>query len=146
MWSHLLTWSAREFGHLPWRKERTLYRTLVSEIMLQQTTVSTVLQHYERFLKRFPDLTTLAAASEEEMLIAWDGLGYYRRAKNLKRIAEMLVADWDGQFRERADDLLMIKGIGPYTSNALLAIGMVRPALAVDAILERVLARINGLT
>jgi A/G-specific adenine glycosylase len=146
MWSQLLTWSAREFGHLPWRQKRTLYRTLVSEIMLQQTTVATVLQHFERFLKRFPDLESLAGASEEEMLIAWKGLGYYRRAKNLKKIAEAIARDWHGDFPEHADDLQSITGIGPYTANALISIGMDRPALAVDANLERVLARLYGLT
>jgi A/G-specific adenine glycosylase len=145
MWSQLLTWSGREFGHLPWRKNRTLYRTLVSEIMLQQTTVATVLQHYERFLARFPDLPSLASASEEELLVAWKGLGYYRRAKNLKKIAEAIAHDWDGRFPELGEDLQMISGIGPYTSNALIAIGMDRPALAVDANLERVLARLYGL-
>ena len=145
MWSQLLTWSGREFGHLPWRKNRTLYRTLVSEIMLQQTTVSTVLQHYERFLVRFPDLQSLAKASEEELLVAWKGLGYYRRAKNLKKIAEAIARDWNGEFPEQGADLQMISGIGPYTSNALISIGMDRPALAVDANLERVLARLYGL-
>lgn len=145
MWDHLIIWSGREFSHLPWRTQRTLYRTLVSEIMLQQTTVSTVLQHFERFLTQFPALETLARASEEEMLIAWKGLGYYRRAKNLKRIAEVLFSDWNGEFPDQLADLQKISGIGPYTANALIAIGMDRPGLAVDANLERVLARVYGL-
>lgn len=145
MWDHLIIWSDREFSHLPWRSQRTLYRTLVSEIMLQQTTVSTVLQHFERFLKQFPALENLARASDEEMLIAWKGLGYYRRAKNLKRIAEVLFSDWNGEFPDQLADLQKISGIGPYTANALIAIGMDRPGLAVDANLERVLARIFGL-
>lgn len=145
MWDHLIIWSGREFSHLPWRTQRTLYRTLVSEIMLQQTTVSTVLLHFERFLTQFPALETLARASEEEMLIAWKGLGYYRRAKNLKRIAEVLFSDWNGEFPDQLADLQKISGIGPYTANALIAIGMDRPSLAVDANLERVLARIYGL-
>lgn len=145
MWDQLLNWSAKEFGHLPWRHKRTLYRTLVSEIMLQQTTVATVLQHFERFLLRFPDLKTLAKASEEELLVAWKGLGYYRRAKNLKKIAEKIAQDWKGEFPEGLDDLQTIPGIGPYTANALVAIGMDRPALAIDANLERVLARIYGI-
>ena len=145
MWDQLLNWSAKEFGHLPWRHKRTLYRTLVSEIMLQQTTVATVLQHFERFLLRFPDLKTLALASEEELLVAWKGLGYYRRAKNLKKIAEKIAQDWKGEFPNGLDELQLIPGIGPYTANALVAIGMDQPALAVDANLERVLARIYGI-
>ena len=82
----LIHWSQTEFTDLPWRKKRTLYGTLVSEIMLQQTTVGTVKNHYERFLLRFPDLESLAKASEEEVTVAWKGLGYYRRARNLKKI------------------------------------------------------------
>lgn len=145
MWSQLLTWSKKEFEHLPWRRQRSLYGTLVSEIMLQQTTVTTVLSHFDRFLKQFPDLKSLAVASEQEMLVAWKGLGYYRRAKNLKNIAEILVRDYGESFPEDLDELQCIKGIGPYTANALVAIGMDKPALAVDANLERVLARVFGL-
>lgn len=144
MWSQLLTWSKKEFEHLPWRRQRSLYGTLVSEIMLQQTTVTTVLSHFERFLKQFPDLKSLAASTEQEMLIAWKGLGYYRRAKNLKNIAEILVRDYGEAFPEDLEELQRIKGIGPYTANALVAIGMDKPALAVDANLERVLARVFG--
>jgi A/G-specific adenine glycosylase len=142
---HLIRWSKDEFSQLPWRKGRTLYRTLVSEIMLQQTTVSTVKNHYHRFLERFPDLTDLARASEEEMLVAWKGLGYYRRARNLKKIAEVIVHEYGGKFPGKEEDLLMIPGIGPYTANALLAIGQDKKALAIDANLERVISRLYGL-
>jgi len=144
-WDALIHWSQSEFSHLPWRKHRTLYRTLVSEIMLQQTTVSTVLNHFERFCATFPDLPALARASEEELLVAWKGLGYYRRARSLKAIAEALHADHGGEFPHDLEALMQIKGIGPYTANALVGIGMDRPALAVDANLERVLARLLGL-
>jgi A/G-specific adenine glycosylase len=145
MWDRLITWSQKEFPDLPWRVERSLYRTLVSEIMLQQTTVGTVLQHYERFLQEFPNLSALARASEEELLVAWKGLGYYRRAKSLKKIAETITLQFQDQFPRSLESLQQIKGIGPYTSNALLAIGMDEPALAVDANIERVLARIYAL-
>ncbi len=145
MWSQLLTWSKKEFEYLPWRKSRSLYGTLVSEIMLQQTTVTTVLSHFERFLKQFPDLKSLAASSDQEMLVAWKGLGYYRRAKNLKKIAEILVHEYGEEFPQDLEELQRIKGIGPYTANALVAIGMDKPALAVDANLERVLARVFAL-
>ena len=83
----LIQWSHDHFSHLPWREERSLYRTLVSEIMLQQTTVGTVLNHFERFLKTSPNLKSLANATEDKLLIEWKGLGYYRRARNLKKIA-----------------------------------------------------------
>lgn len=140
----LLEWSQNEYSQLPWRKKRTLYRTLVSEIMLQQTTVSTVRNHYERFLGVFPDLASLARASEDELLVAWKGLGYYRRARNLKKIAEAIQNDHGGNFPKDLDALQEIPGIGPYTANALVGIGMDRPALAVDANLERVIARLYG--
>lgn len=141
----LLTWSEREYSNLPWRQNRSLYRTLVSEIMLQQTTVGTVKNHFERFLKRFPDLQSLADATEEELIVAWKGLGYYRRARNLKKIAEAIAHDHDGEFPHDLEALQKIPGIGPYTSNALVAIGMDKRALAVDANLERVIARVFAL-
>lgn len=143
--SKLISWSEKEFSHLPWRQNRSLYRTLVSEIMLQQTTVGTVKNHYERFLKVFPNLESLAKASEEELLIAWKGLGYYRRAKNLKKIAEAIASDHKGQFPQDLEALQKISGIGPYTSSAIVGIGMDKKALAVDANLERVIARLYGL-
>jgi A/G-specific adenine glycosylase len=142
MWDLLLAWSKKEFNHLPWRKDRSLYGTLVSEIMLQQTTVGTVLQHFERFQQQFPDLNSLASASEEEMLIAWKGLGYYRRAKNLKKIAEKISLDFDARFPDDLETLQTISGIGPYTASALVAIGMDKRALAVDANIERVISRL----
>jgi A/G-specific adenine glycosylase len=138
----LLSWSKSEFSSLPWRNNRSLYRTLVSEIMLQQTTVGTVKNHYERFLLRFPTLESLAAATEDELTVAWKGLGYYRRARNLKKIAETIAHDHDGKFPNDLDHLMEIPGIGPYTANALVGIGMDERALAVDANLERVIARL----
>lgn len=145
MWDSLISWSQKEFTHLPWRKKRTLYGTLVSEIMLQQTTVSTVLNHYERFLKEFPHLKSLAEATEDELLIAWKGLGYYRRAKNLKAIAESVFKNYGAEIPDDINVLMTIKGIGPYTANALVAIGLDKRGLAVDANLERVLSRYYGL-
>lgn len=141
----LLTWSKNEFSHLPWRQDRSLYRTLVSEIMLQQTTVGTVKNHYERFLKRFPTLESLASASEDELIIAWKGLGYYRRARNLKKIAEAIASEHAGKFPHDLEALMEIPGIGPYTANAMVGIGMDKRALAVDANLERVIARLYGI-
>jgi len=141
----LVSWSKSEFTHLPWRQNRSLYRTLVSEIMLQQTTVGTVLNHFERFLNRFPTLESLAKASEEELTIAWKGLGYYRRARNLKKIAETIHFEHEGVFPSDLETLMGIPGIGPYTANAIIAIGMDQRGLAVDANLERVIARLFGI-
>lgn len=141
-WQGLLEWSAREFSHLPWRKDRSLYSTLVSEIMLQQTTVGTVLHKFPAFMQRFPTIEELAFAEEEEVQMAWKGLGYYRRARNLKRAAEYIVFEKEGQFPMNLDELLEIPGIGPYTAGALIAIGNDQKALAIDANLERVFARL----
>ncbi len=141
----LISWSETEFHELPWRKNRSLYRTLVSEIMLQQTTVSTVRNHFERFLIRFPNLDSLAQASEQDLLVAWKGLGYYRRARSLKKISEALAEDYSGKFPTELDELQKITGIGPYTASAIVSIGMDRPALAVDANLERVISRLYGI-
>lgn len=141
----LINWSRKEFKRLPWRENRSLYRTLVSEIMLQQTTVATVKNHYERFLMVFPTIDSLAVASNEELTVAWKGLGYYRRARNLKKIAEAIVKEHSGVFPADLESLQLIPGIGPYTASAILSIGMDRSALAVDANLERVIARLFGL-
>lgn len=138
----LLNWSQKEFSHLPWRRDRSLFKTLVSEIMLQQTTVGTVRNHFERFISQYETLESLADASEAELLIAWKGLGYYRRAKNLKKIAQSLVHDHKGKFPTNFETLTKIPGIGPYTANALIGIGMDKRAIAIDANLERVIARL----
>ncbi len=141
----LIQWSREEFSNLPWRHNRTLYGTLVSEIMLQQTTVGTVKNHYEKFLQRFPNLKSLANATEEDLLVAWKGLGYYRRARNLKKISEHIFEHHKGNFPESIEELQKIVGIGPYTSHALMAIGRDERGLAVDANLERVIARLYGI-
>lgn len=141
----LLHWSKTEFSQLPWRQNRSLYRTLVSEIMLQQTTVGTVKNHFDRFLLRFPTLESLAHATEDELIVAWKGLGYYRRARNLKKIAEVISSEYQGRFPNNLDSLMKIPGIGPYTASALVGIGMDERALAIDANLERVIARLYNI-
>jgi len=141
----LISWSKKEFSKLPWRENRSLYNTLVSEIMLQQTTVGTVKNHFEKFIQKYPDLQKLAQTTEEEILVAWKGLGYYRRARNLLAIAKSLVINFDGQIPIDKSELLKISGIGPYTASALIAMGMDRPALAVDANIERVVSRLYGI-
>jgi A/G-specific adenine glycosylase len=144
MFKKLTKWS-EQFSDLPWRQNRTLYSTLVSEIMLQQTTVGTVLNHYQRFLKEYPSIYDLAAASEEELTISWKGLGYYRRARNLKKACEFIVNKYEGEIPLDYEILISIPGIGPYTASALISIGADKPALAIDANLERVLSRFYGI-
>jgi A/G-specific adenine glycosylase len=144
MFRKLIQWSRENYMHLPWRQERSLYRTLVSEIMLQQTTVGTVLNHFENFIKKYPNLSILASATEEDILIAWKGLGYYRRAKNLRNIAIEIENRFDGKIPTNENDLLSLKGVGKYTANALIAMGNDQRALAVDANIERVIARLYG--
>ncbi len=141
----LIEWSKREYSHLPWRKKHSLYRTLVSEIMLQQTTVGAVVKHFDRFVRQYPDLATLAASSQAEVTKAWQGLGYYRRAKNLHRAAIFLQEKHGGRFPSELEALMGIPGIGAYTANALRAIGRDCRALAIDANVERVLSRVYGL-
>ena len=142
----LFKWSYGTYHHLPWRKNRSLYGTLVSEIMLQQTTVSTVLNHFEKFLIQFPDLQTLARASEEQIAIAWKGLGYYRRARHLHKACQYIVNELRGEIPLDFEHLVEIPGIGPYTANALIAIGSDQRALAIDANIERVVSRMFSLS
>ncbi len=145
MFEKLINWSEAEYAYLPWRQNRSLYRTLVSEIMLQQTTVGTVIKHFDRFLEEYPDIESLADASEEQITKAWQGLGYYRRARNLRKAVLSLKDNYAGEFPLELAALVGIPGIGHYTASALLAIGANQRALAVDANIERVLARIFGL-
>jgi A/G-specific adenine glycosylase len=144
--TQLIEWSHSQYSHLPWRSQRTLYRTLVSEIMLQQTTVGTVLNHFEKFLSEYPTIFDLAITSEEQVCISWKGLGYYRRARNLRNLAIQIVEQFNGEIPTDLDSLLKLKGIGPYTANAIVAIGADLRGLAVDANLERVLSRFYGIS
>ncbi len=140
----VIDWSLAEFSHLPWRKNRSLYNTLVSEIMLQQTTVGTVVNKFDPFIKKFPTIKKLAEAKEEDVLMAWEGLGYYRRARNLHKAAQTIAQNFKGVIPKDFDQLISIPGIGDYTANALLSIGHNERALAIDANIERVLARYYG--
>ncbi len=142
MYKKLISWSKSQHSHLPWRENRSLYLTLVSEIMLQQTTVQTVVNHIDKFLEKYPTLKSLAESSEEEVCIAWKGLGYYRRARNLLNAAKEIQERFDGVIPIDVETLKKIKGIGDYTANAIVGIGAGKKALAVDANLERVIARL----
>ena len=141
----LITWSLENFSELPWRENRSLYSTWISEVMLQQTTVYTVQSRLDEFIKKFPSVKALANATEEDLLSAWKGLGYYQRAKNLKKAAAMIHENFKGEFPKDLSELQSIPGIGPYTSSAIFSIGMDNKAIALDGNLERVLSRYYGL-
>lgn len=126
---------------LPWRRDTNPYRVLVSEFMLQQTRVETVLRYYEPWLERFPSLAALAEASEDEVLKAWEGLGYYRRARNLHRTAQVIVGTHGSEVPSDLESLRSLPGIGEYTSGAVASIAFDIPAPAVDGNVRRVLAR-----
>jgi A/G-specific adenine glycosylase len=140
----LIGWYGRNGRDLPWRRTRTPYRILVSEIMLQQTQVDRVQRYYGRFLRRYPSFEALATAPEPAVREAWDGLGYYARARNLQRTAQIVVAEHGG---ELPDDPLLIRrlpGIGRYTAGAVLSIAYGRDAAILDTNAARVLSRVFG--
>ncbi|MCK5882387.1 MAG: hypothetical protein KAG61_01765 [Bacteriovoracaceae bacterium] len=136
----LVEWSS-QFCDLPWRQRRSLYHTLVSEIMLQQTTVPTVLGHFDRFLSIYPDISTLAKTDEETIQINWKGLGYYRRARNLLKAAKYIHNELNDVIPLDVAHLIQIPGVGDYTANAIMAMGANLPHICIDANLERVLSR-----
>lgn len=138
----LLAWYGTYKRSLPWRKTRDPYSIWVSEIMLQQTLVSTVRPYYERFIRRFPDLKTLASSSEEEVLRHWSGLGYYSRARNLHKAAQKIVQERGGNFPDDFDSVLDLPGIGRYTAGAILSIAFGKPHPVLDGNVSRVLSRL----
>ena len=129
---------------LPWRKQRTPYAVLVSEIMLQQTRVDTVIDYFNRFMAELPSVQALAAAPEEKLLQLWEGLGYYRRVRNLQKAARMIMEDFGGDFPTEVKDLLKLPGVGAYTAGAIASIAFGRPAPAVDGNVLRVISRITA--
>jgi len=142
--ARVLSWYRKHKRDLPWRRTRDPYAIWVSEIMLQQTRVDTVLPFYERFLRRFPGVRSLARARESQVLAAWSGLGYYRRARNLHAAARALVRRHAGRLPEDRASLLELPGIGEYTASAIASIAFGRASAAVDGNVVRVLARIGG--
>jgi A/G-specific adenine glycosylase len=143
----LIDWHARRGRHdLPWQQERTPYRVWISEIMLQQTQVATVVPYYKRFIARFPEVQSLAAAAIDEVLHLWTGLGYYARARNLHRAAQRLCADSNGKLPRRFDALLQLPGIGRSTAGAILALSFGKPFPILDGNAKRVLARFFGVS
>lgn len=140
----LMHWYRANARELPWRQGRDAYRTWVSEVMLQQTRVNAVIDHYERFLRLFPTVVALALAPEAEVLAAWSGLGYYRRARMLHKAAQFLVRERAGIVPTYSEDLRTLPGIGEYTSAAIASIAFGESIAVVDGNVERVLFRVTG--
>ena len=143
--SLLLAWYDLHARTLPWRGIHDPYRTWVSETMLQQTRVETVLGYYERFLARFPTVADLAAAPEDDVLKLWEGLGYYSRARNLHKGAKQVMDEHGGVIPSDAEALRKISGIGPYTAGAIASIAFDQPVPAVDGNVIRVVSRLKGI-
>ncbi len=150
--SSLLEWYDRHARTLHWRvspENRRLgevpdpYRIWLSEVMLQQTTVAAVKSYFETFTSTWPTVKDLASADEEDVMKAWAGLGYYSRARNLKKCADLVASDYDGRFPDTEEALLKLPGIGPYTAAAIATIAFDRHAAVVDGNVERVLSRLN---
>lgn len=139
----LLDWYHANKRELPWRKDISPYRVWISEIMLQQTRVEAVLPYYERFMERYPTITALAEGDDEELLKLWEGLGYYSRAKNLKKAAQLICSKYHGQFPEQFEDILALPGIGTYTAGAVSSIAFEQARAAVDGNVLRVITRLT---
>jgi A/G-specific adenine glycosylase len=140
----LLRWYDLNRRDLPWRKTRDPYRIWISEIMLQQTRVAAVLEHYRLFLRRFPNIRALARAPESAVLAAWSGLGYYRRARMMRLCAQHIVQEHKGRFPRTSGELRSLPGIGRYTAAAIASIAFGSPIAVVDGNVERVLERLSG--
>lgn len=144
MTAPLLTWYDLNGRTLPWRSVVTPYRTWISEIMLQQTRVGAVIPYFERFMEELPDVSALAAVSEERLLKLWEGLGYYSRVRNLQKAAKVIVSDFGGELPRTCASLKTFPGIGEYTAAAIASINFSEPVAAVDGNLLRVAARVSG--
>ncbi len=138
----LLAWFDENQRDLPWRRRKSAYRVWISEIMLQQTQVTTVIDYFQRFVRQFPDVGALAAAPEDEVLRAWEGLGYYRRAKQLHAAARQIVARHGGQFPDAYEQVLALPGIGRYTAGAILSIAADQPWPVLEGNTVRLYARL----
>src|SRR5207247_481934 len=138
----LLAWFVEHGRDLPWRRTTDPYAILVSEVMLQQTQVERVLEYYRRFLARFPTVAALAAASVDTVLAAWQGLGYYRRARNLHLAAQQIMAQHQGRFPDTFEAVAALPGVGRYTAGAVLCFAFGKRAPILDTNVQRVLERV----
>jgi A/G-specific adenine glycosylase len=141
----ILNWYDLNKRSLPWRKNVSLhkrqYYTLVSEFMLQQTQVATVIPYFYRFIKKIPNLKHLAKVNNQKLIKLWEGLGYYSRVRNLKKTAQTIIKDYNGKVPNNYEKLLLLPGIGKYTASAILAIAFNKPHIPLDGNIERVLKR-----
>jgi len=142
----LLEWYQYNRRELPWRSTNDPYRITVAEFMLHQTRVQTVLPYYHHFLERFPNWTSLARASLDDVLKVWEGLGYYARARNLHALAQCVSSQYDGRLPSSREELLALPGIGPYTAGAILSICFGQDEAAIDGNVRRVLCRVFQIT
>lgn len=141
----LIDWFKENKRDLPWRRNRNAYKVWVSEMMLQQTQVDTVVPYYERFMEQFPTIEALSEAEEEDVLKVWEGLGYYSRARHLHRAAREVVTKYGGVVPDNREDMMRLKGVGSYTAGAILSLAFGKPEPAVDGNVMRVLARLFAL-
>ncbi len=139
----LVTWFADNMRDLPWRRTYEPYHVWISEIMLQQTQMERGVVYFNRWVAQFPDVSSVAGASEQVILKAWEGLGYYSRARNVKKAAGQIMKEYSGRIPDDYDQLLSLPGIGPYTASAIMSIAFNKPYPVVDANVERLFARIG---
>ncbi|WDI44444.1 A/G-specific adenine glycosylase [Bremerella sp. P1] len=142
--SHVFAWFAAHKRDLPWRKSQDPYRVWISEIMLQQTQVATVKEYFRRFTAEFPHVSDLAEAEEQQVLLLWEGLGYYRRARQLHAAAKEIVERYDGKFPQTVDEIQSLPGIGRYTAGAIASIAYGLKAPILEANTQRLFARLIG--
>ncbi|MBL1229016.1 A/G-specific adenine glycosylase [Enterococcus sp. BWB1-3] len=140
--TNFIEWYEKEKRNLPWRINLDPYRIWISEIMLQQTRVDTVIDYYYRFMEWFPTIQALAEAPDDKLLKAWEGLGYYSRARNLKIAAQQIMMDFNGQMPQTIEEIRQLKGIGPYTAGAIGSIAFQLPEPAIDGNVMRVVSRL----
>ncbi len=138
----LQAWYSTHHRKLPWRETQDPYKIWISEIMLQQTTVQSVIPYYTEWMTSFPDMLTLSKAPLQKVLKAWQGLGYYNRAKNLHRASKIIVTDFNGHIPQDYEDLIKLPGFGPYTTAAVLSIAFDKPHLTIDVNIRRIMMRL----
>ena len=140
--SKLITWFSQNKRDLPWRKNPTWYKTYLSEVILQQTTVEQGLPYFDKFIRNYPSITQLAKADEQEILNLWAGLGYYSRARNMLKAAKLITQNYNGIFPDKYGHAIKIPGIGPYSASAILSISYQKPYAVVDGNVIRVISRL----
>ncbi len=140
----ILLWFNEKRRIYPWRLNRTPYSVWISEIMLQQTVISTVIPYFQKWMKKYPTIFKLSESSEKEVLTFWQGLGYYSRVKNILKAAKMIINDYKGSIPDDYEQLIQLPGIGDYTSSAILSIAFNKPYPVIDANVKRVMSRVFG--